>query len=203
MFNSNSTFWQGVARAGDLVWLNILVLVSSLPVVTGGAALTAMFDVLIRDNRGDEPPLNKTYWAAFRANFKQASLIWLVVGPVALALGAAWLLLPLEEVLPLKALTTLLFLAVAPYFFFLQAKFENTVGATIRNALLIPATRLPSAAAALATQVVLIGVGVATAIYLPQALPILALLGVAGIGYAITPALQKSVEPWDEAPEEE
>ena len=201
MFDSGNAFWQGVSRAGDLVWLNVLFLVATLPVVTGGAAFTALFDVTIRFNRRDSPPVNRTFWVAFRSNFKQASLIWLVIGPIGVAVAAAWLLLPLEEVLPLKALTTLVFLTVFPYFFFLQAKFENSVGATIKNALLIPMLRLPYSLTSLAIQVVLVGIAVATTIYVPQALPILALLGFGGGAYAITPALQKSVEPWDTKPQ--
>lgn len=197
MFDSGNAFWQGVSRAGDLVWLNILVLVAALPVVTAGAAFAALFDVMIRFNRGDSPPVNRTFWVAFRSNFKQASLIWLVIGPIGLAVAAAWLLLPLEEVLPLKALTTLVFLAVFPYFFFLQAKFENTVGATIKNALLIPMLRLPYSLTSLAIQAILIAIAVATTIYVPQALPVLVLLGFGGWAYAITPVLQKSVGPWD------
>ena len=197
MFDSGNAFWQGVSRAGDLVWLNILVLVAALPVVTAGAAFAALFDVTIRFNRGDSPPVNRTFWAAFRANFKQASLLWLLVGPIGVALGASWVLLPVEEVLPLKALTTLIYMAVFPYFFFLQAKFENTVGATIKNALLIPMLRLPYSLTSLAIQAILIAIAVATTIYVPQALPVLVLLGFGGWAYAITPVLQKSVGPWD------
>ena len=197
MFDSGNAFWQGVSRAGDLVWLNILVLVAALPVVTAGAAFAALFDVTIRFNRGDSPPVNRTFWLAFRANFKQASLLWLLVGPIGVALGASWVLLPVEEVLPLKALTTLIYMAVFPYFFFLQAKFENTVGATIKNALLIPMLRLPYSLTSLAIQAILIAIAVATTIYVPQALPVLVLLGFGGWAYAITPVLQKSVEPWD------
>ena len=197
MFDSGNAFWQGVSRAGDLVWLNILVLVAALPVVTAGAAFAALFDVTIRFNRGDSPPVNRTFWLAFRANFKQASLLWLLVGPIGVALGASWVLLPVEEVFPLKALTTLIYMAVFPYFFFLQAKFENTVGATIKNALLIPMLRLPYSLTSLAIQAILIAIAVATTIYVPQALPVLVLLGFGGWAYAITPVLQKSVEPWD------
>ena len=197
MFDSGNAFWQGVSRAGDLVWLNILVLVAALPVVTAGAAFAALFDVTIRFNRGDSPPVNRTFWLAFRANFKQASLLWLLVGPIGVALGASWVLLPVEEVFPLKALTTLIYMAVFPYFFFLQAKFENTVGATIKNALLIPMLRLPYSLTSLAIQAILIAIAVATTIYVPQALPVLVLLGFGGWAYAITPVLQKSVGPWD------
>ena len=200
MFNPNNAFWRGVSRAGDLIWLNVLFCVAALPVVTGGAAITALFDVLIRVDRGYEPSINRAFWNAFRANFKQASLIWLVVSPVGALVIASWLLLPLEQATALRVLTTLLYLAVFPYFFFLQAKFENTVTGTIKNGLLIPLLRLPYTLGALAIQVVLVAVAVATVKYVPQALPLLLLFGFAGAAYAVTPVLGLSVKPWSEPP---
>lgn len=196
MFDSGNAFWQGVSRAGDIVWLNVLFFVGALPIVTGGAAFTALFDVLIKIDRGYAPGINKTFWGAYRANFKQALLLWLVAGPIGLAVIASWLLLPTEEAIALKTITTLIYLTVFPYIFFLQAKFENTVGGTIKNAVLIPLLRLPYSMAALAIQAVLIALVAATVVYVPQALPILVLLGIAGVAYAITPVLEKSVEPW-------
>ena len=159
--------------------------------------MTALFYVLIRINRGDEPGINRVFWGAFRSNFRQASLIWLVVGPVGALVVASWVLLPTEQATALRALTTLLYLAVFPYFFFLQAKFENTVPGTIKNALLIPALRLPYTAGCLVVQVVLVAIAVATLRYAPQALPLLVLVGFAGGAYAITPVLEASVKPWD------
>ena len=52
IFDTEAPFWQGVARVGDLVLLNLLLIASSIPLVTFGAAMTALYDTLWRLHDG-------------------------------------------------------------------------------------------------------------------------------------------------------
>lgn len=56
--------------------LNLLFLICSIPVITIGASCTAMYTVLFRFVRNDEPDILKTFFKAFRENLKNASCIW-------------------------------------------------------------------------------------------------------------------------------
>lgn len=46
-FNSESPIMSFLGRVADLVWLNLLTLICCIPVVTAGAALTALHYVSI------------------------------------------------------------------------------------------------------------------------------------------------------------
>ena len=59
-----------------IVALNLLFLICSIPVITVGASCTAMYTVLFRFVRNDEPDILKTFFKAFRENLKKASCIW-------------------------------------------------------------------------------------------------------------------------------
>ncbi len=55
---------------------NLLFIICSIPVITVGASCTAMYTVLFRFVRNDEPDILKTFFKAFRENLKNASCIW-------------------------------------------------------------------------------------------------------------------------------
>ncbi len=201
IFDFRAPFWEGVARLGDLIVLNILFLVFSLPVVTMGAALVALYDTAwkLHDEQGGGPV--RTFWASFRSNFLKATGVWALALPLLVATTLPWLLLPLREAAFVKTLVGLLFLLVFPFFFYLQARFDNTVLGTFKNAFVIPLLRLPYSAGVLMTNVALLGIFYATAVYLP-ALMWLPLFGGFGIAaYAVTPLLNAAVSPWTSSAE--
>ena len=67
-------------RVCDLLFLNLLFLLTSLPVVTIGAASTALYTVCFRFDTEKETGVFKAYFRAFRENFRQSTGLWLVIG---------------------------------------------------------------------------------------------------------------------------
>lgn len=63
----------------DLIFLNFLFLLCSLPIVTMGAALTAMYAVNLRSVREGDGYVAKRFFKAFKENFAQATAAWLMV----------------------------------------------------------------------------------------------------------------------------
>lgn len=61
----------------DLVLLNLLFLVSCLPVFTIGAAVSGMYYVNLKLIREEEGSIWKTYWKGFRSSFRSATVCWL------------------------------------------------------------------------------------------------------------------------------
>lgn len=66
-----------LTRIFDLILLNILWLLTSIPVVTLGAATAALYSVLLSAAEKKEGYIVRDYWKAFRRNFKQSTIVWL------------------------------------------------------------------------------------------------------------------------------
>lgn len=135
----------------DFILLNILWLLTSIPIVTLGAATAALYSVLMSVVEKKEGYIIKDYWKAFCRNFKQSTVVWILL----LFLGAClWFDLTLIGVVPglFRQIGTVVLGAVLIFYFMecifvfpLIAKFENSTGNMIKNALLIPVSRLPYA----------------------------------------------------------
>ena len=54
LFNPQNSFWQTIDRLSDLLILSLLWLICSLPLVTVGAASTALYDTAAHCFRGQE-----------------------------------------------------------------------------------------------------------------------------------------------------
>ena len=135
----------------DFILLNILWLLTSIPIVTLGAATAALYSVMMSVVEKKEGYIIKDYWKAFCRNFKQSTVVWILL----LFLGAClWFDLTLIGVVPglFRQIGTVVLGAVLIFYFMecifvfpLIAKFENSTGNMIKNALLIPVSRLPYA----------------------------------------------------------
>ena len=79
LFSPDSRFMQAMSRIGDLLLLNGLFLISCVPVVTIGAAVTALYTVCFRFGTQRETGLVKSYFQAFCENFRQATALWLIL----------------------------------------------------------------------------------------------------------------------------
>lgn len=55
---------------------NLLFLLGSLPVITAGASAAAMYTVLAQYQQHKEPMILRTFFTAFKENFKKATIIW-------------------------------------------------------------------------------------------------------------------------------
>lgn len=135
----------------DFILLNILWLLTSIPIVTLGAATAALYSVMMSVVEKKEGYIIKDYWKAFCRNFKQSTVVWILL----LFLGAClWFDLTLIGVVPglFRQIGKVVLGAVLIFYFMecifvfpLIAKFENSTGNMIKNALLIPVSRLPYA----------------------------------------------------------
>lgn len=78
IFDINNPVMRWIIRIFDCMCLSVLWLAASLPVITAGASTTALYTVIHRCIRLEEGSLWKTFWQAFRENFKRSSLCWLI-----------------------------------------------------------------------------------------------------------------------------
>ena len=148
LFSPDSKFMTVMSRFGDLVILNLLVLLTSIPIVTIGASVTAMYTLCFRFGTDREQGLFRSYFRAFRDNFKQATQIWLIL----LICGAAccfdiYLFLSLPSMLRYLAIVfciaLVLVVLVFSYAFPLLSQFENKNKNILTNALFLSLGYLP------------------------------------------------------------
>lgn len=153
LFSPDSKLMQYLSRLGDLMLLNFFFLVTCIPVVTIGAALTAMYTVCFRFDTEREGSTVGGYFDAFRANFKQATILWLILLGCLAAAGldaAFFYVMPgaMHYLWMLFALLLTLAVMIFTYAFPLLSQFDNTCKATLKNALVMSIAYLPRTLAA-------------------------------------------------------
>ena len=78
-FNMDNGLFRALGKLADLMLLNILFLVCSLPIFTIGASFTAMYYVTLKLAENEEGYIARGFWKSFKQNFKQATIIWLIL----------------------------------------------------------------------------------------------------------------------------
>ena len=151
-FNMDSPFFVFLSRVADLMILNLLFIVCCIPVFTIGAACTALSYVTLKQAEQVDGYIVRGFFHAFKQNFKQATLIWLIMLFMLIVLIMDFMLTGGVNALPGSAnsiMRVLLYIGFAfwimvfLYVFPLLARFENTVFGTIRNAILISFANAP------------------------------------------------------------
>ena len=148
-----------LSRVFDLVLLNILWIIFSLPLITIGAATTALYSVTLKMVRNEEGYIFREYVSAFKSSFWQSTIIWILMILLGSVIGLDYFILkkvPYEiEIIgnTLLLLVWILYLIEVIFVFPFIAKFENTTFSMLKNALLIPISRLPNTFGVLAVTV--------------------------------------------------
>ncbi len=148
--NTDGRIMNFLSKLGDMFILNVLYLISCIPVVTIGAATTALYYNTLKMAENRESYIWREYWKSFRQNFKQATMIWMIMLFCISVLGAdAFLLGGMSEafgsVVALIVIVLGIFLIMTGvYVFPVLARFDNTVKNTFKNALIMAVRHLPS-----------------------------------------------------------
>lgn len=147
---TDSIFWQVFNKIIHITYLSVIWIVFSIPVVTIGASTTALFYVSLKLAENEEGYIFKSFWKSFKQNFKQATIIWLILG-VLIAFFCFDLNLLMNVEVPggsiMKGVylgALLLTVLVALYVFAVLSRFENTIKNTFLNAAMMAARHLPS-----------------------------------------------------------
>lgn len=142
LFSLDGPVMRFLSTMVDLMLLNVLWLVCSLPVITIGASTTACYYVCLRLTRG-EASVTKDFFRSFRQNFKQATILWLILLAAAAFLVFDFYFLEalsgtIKEILNvLLLMISAVCIFVTLYAFPLLAQFDNTLKKNLQNALLL------------------------------------------------------------------
>lgn len=86
-FNYDNPVWRFIGKLGDLILLNILWIVCSIPVFTIGASTTAVYYVTLKLVRDEGDSTIRSFFHSFKGNFRQATAIWMVLLAAGIVLG--------------------------------------------------------------------------------------------------------------------
>ncbi len=150
IIDPNSPLILALGKLSDIVICNMMLCILSLPVFTAGAAISALHHcmMLLIDDKEDDI-IVKDFWRAFKANFRQATAIWLLCLAVILFLLAFYFTADaMLEVLGRAYLVPFFFLAFfflcgLLYIFPIQARYRLKLRDILKNAWLLSIAALP------------------------------------------------------------
>lgn len=150
IFESNSPFIRFLNFLADLIIVNVLLIITSIPVITGGAALCSAYSVMLKRVRREDPPVVKTFFRTFKSEFKRSTLIWIPLILITAFLSAdlyiiffmlgeeyQWLQYPV-------LIVSYIVLSIALYIYPLMATYDTGMKALLKNCVLISFGNLPT-----------------------------------------------------------
>ena len=78
IFNSDNRIMRALGKLFDIGYLSIVFILFCIPVVTIGAALTALYYTTVKVVRRERGYVFHEFWHSFKSNFKQATFMWLI-----------------------------------------------------------------------------------------------------------------------------
>lgn len=146
-FSPDSPLSVALNRIADLIALNIVFVVTCIPIVTIGAACTSIHYVTLSMVKNEHKAMLQSYIKSFRENFKQATVIWMIYIAaitvyvidirISMAMG-----LPVIVMVIINSMM-LIVVATAMYVFPVLSRFNGTVKTTLRNAFFMSIINLP------------------------------------------------------------
>lgn len=188
-FSPDSIAMRFLTLLCNLMYINLLFIIFSLPLFTMGASLSAMYSTLFKMLHGDDPFIGKTFVNAFKSNFKQATTMWLPIAifEILFIIGiyiTLFILDPMYNMLqyPLS-ISFFLLLCISNYIFPQIALFNQTNSVTLKNAVLLAISNFPTTLFMIVVPVILYLIGGLSGKNTVMVFSILMFIGIAAIAY--------------------
>lgn len=131
-FDLDNPAWRFIGKFFDACFLSVIYLIFCIPIFTIGAANSALYYVFLKLAKDEEGYLIRDFFKAFKQNFKQGTIVWLIlfiVGIVLIVDIYYFKFIPTTKGLFMYYLFCIIFLfysIINLYIFPLISKFENT-----------------------------------------------------------------------------
>lgn len=149
IFSIDSPFMRFLGKVADIMILNILYIVCSLPIITIGTSTCAAFNVTKKLIKGDETFIIKDFFFGFKKTFKSSTLSWLIMIFIGFVLIVDFKIaynLPstFKNILHIIiAMLGVIYLFTLTYLFQYISNFQNKLFSCFRNSLLLSIAKLP------------------------------------------------------------
>lgn len=148
IFALDGKLFRFLNRLADLILLNALWLITSIPLFTIGASTTALYYVTLKGVRNEDNYIARSFFRSFCQNFRHATMIWIglflsgailaydyyICRQISVSAG-----LFLQNLLAILGLFLIMFTC---YVFPVLSYFENTLHKTLINAALMSIAHL-------------------------------------------------------------
>lgn len=139
-FSVDSPLYRFLSKLLDVIRLNFLWILFSIPLVTIGASTVAALSVALKMADDEEGYIGRSFLKAFRENWKQGTVLWLIT---LVALYAIYLDFQFFEALEgnpmifllVGILSIVVVVSALLYAYPLAARYENTLFRTIQNSI--------------------------------------------------------------------
>lgn len=185
----------------NFIVLNLVFLITCLPVITIGTALASLYCVTLKEARGEYGYLVRTYIKEFRSNLKSGTSAFAILFVLAAVLLFSLFFWNSMGTLLGTALTALLAVALIAWFvtctytFPLIARFENTTRQTLKNAFALAISNGKATLALLLIDALVFFF----CFFLPPMKLLMVLFGFAFVAYCHSFVLKKVFAPYEEA----
>ena len=150
LFRYDNKFFEALGKISNTVILNLLCIVSCIPIITIGASVTATYFVAMQIVKDEESYIIKEFIKRFKENFIISTKIWIIMMIIGGVLCFDFYIskLVINEYMRIILQFILLMISIIfafsiTYVFPIASKFENTVKNTMINSILISIQHLP------------------------------------------------------------
>lgn len=149
LFSMDGKLAQFMGKLADIVILNVLLVVCSIPIVTAGASATAFYYVMLKLVKNEEAYVFRSFFKAFKENFKQSTIVFLILAALAAVLGCDFFFATRQTGgtgNPLFIMFCVIALFVylgSCYLFPMMAFFENSTKKVFKNAYMMAIAHFP------------------------------------------------------------
>lgn len=180
IFDPENKVMQIGVKFADLLLLNALTLVFSVPILTAGAAYAAMHKIVLQIWRDEQTGIIKAYWKAFKENLKQGTKLLLIYLLAGVVLGCDIYLIA-ADILNWGTYFNLLVVAVTVIYLFsfvwvfiLQSRYTFGIKDMIKYSLVLGFRNIPATLA----MIVLFAAPIAFFLTVGESVPYLLLMGI-------------------------
>lgn len=150
LFRYDNKFFEALGKISNTVILNLLCIVSCIPIITIGASVTATYFVAMQIVKDEESYIIKEFIKRFKENFIISTKIWIIMMIIGGVLCFDFYIskLIINEYMRIilqfiLLMISIIFVFSITYVFPIASKFENTVKNTMINSILISIQHLP------------------------------------------------------------
>lgn len=139
-FSVDSPLYRFLSKLLDVIKLNFLWILFSIPLITIGASTVAAMSVALKMADDEEGYIGRSFFKAFKENWKQGTALWLITAAAAYAIYLDFQFFEALEGNPILFLfigiaSTILAVSALLYSYPLVARYENTLFHTINNSI--------------------------------------------------------------------
>ncbi len=203
LFDLESPLFSGLNKMADLIYLNLLTFVCCIPIVTIGASMTALNYVVLKMVRNEDSHLTRQFFKSFRQNFKQATIIWLIILAAIIVLAGGFYIFTYSGVnFPLWLKVAFLAVAIVGligimHVFPVLARFDNTTKNIFKNSLFMGILSFPKTVLMIICWII----PVVLLLFAVKVLPVVFCLGISGPAFVCALLYNKTFKRFE--PEEE